>query len=211
MKTLASRPVIPKSPRSRISKYANPAMPDQENPPQYPRSSYQAAFSNFYIARESAGPSSAAPHGHVESGFALDNQPAPVQMRYLGLLAGCFLAAAVIGAATGFYFVLRTAPPLTTHEQPPVAASATSPVRMPGSPEFMAMRIEEMRKIAIEDSDGPTDTGKLVGPAVTNQRPLTAPANQKDRPTPLPKGGGVETTPCSAASLALALCAPQPK
>ncbi|WP_151633567.1 hypothetical protein [Noviherbaspirillum aerium] len=139
-----------------------------------------------------------------ESAFFLDylrnNLPA--------ILIVCIVAAA-IGVAAGVYFA--AGPDGHAAVSKPAEANPR-PVRISESPspsEKMMLRIEEMRKIAAEDA---ADTGAVAsGPGAGS--PLTAvgrteKASDKGMEAQLPQPATTNQPgrPCTAASMALALC-----
>lgn len=114
------------------------------------------------------------------------------------------IVAAFIGVAIGMHFADQPSDHGTEARPAETYLKQNRISEAPASPsDTMMLRIEEMRKIAAEDAMD-TETGVAV-PATTAPAVKQTEAAVEVKP-PQPETGNPSSTPCSAASMALALC-----
>lgn len=114
------------------------------------------------------------------------------------------IVAAMIGVAIGMHFADKPSDPIVGARPADAYLKQTRINEAPASPsDTIMLRIEEMRKIAAEDAVEVVPGVALPsGPAPAVKR--TEPA--ADAKQPQPATGSRSSLPCSAASMALALC-----
>ncbi|RJF92003.1 hypothetical protein [Noviherbaspirillum saxi] len=170
----------------------------------------RSAFRTDHVSVQPASASPTLPSPLSERSALGFESPAAFLRKHLFVILSICAAASVVGAAMGFYFAWSLLPlPMQAgsteaeHDRPATARPSPS--------DTIAIRIAEMRRIASEDSETPADQEQLTTPGNSSAlTPLQNNGSPQDASALRMPAIPAPDRPCTAASMALALCGKSP-